>query len=205
MRLLRVGSTGLLAEVDSVEAAVALYRSIRVAQQDGAAELAAVEVVPAARTVLLEGLTDVAGAMRVLAALDPTPAAGGAAPSVEIPTVYDGPDLELVARRWGMTRAEVVATHTGIEFVVAFCGFAPGFAYCTGLPADLEVPRLPSPRTRVPAGSVAVAGMFTGIYPVASPGGWLLLGTTTVVLWDEAADDPALLSPGARVRFVESR
>ena len=107
---------------------------------------------------------------------------------MEVPTTYDGPDLEDVARRWDMTLAEVVATHTSVDFVVAFCGFAPGFAYCTGLPAALAVPRHPDPRPRVPAGSVGLAGEFTGVYPTASPGGWRLLGRTDLLLWDADRD-----------------
>jgi KipI family sensor histidine kinase inhibitor len=101
-----------------------------------------------------------------------------------------------------MTADEVVATHTASDLVVAFCGFAPGFAYCTGLPERLAVPRLDSPRARVPAGSVGLAGPFTGVYPTESPGGWRLLGRTDLVLWDEERDPPATLSPGTAVRFV---
>jgi KipI family sensor histidine kinase inhibitor len=101
-----------------------------------------------------------------------------------------------------MTRDEVVTTHTGTELVVAFCGFAPGFPYCTGLPERLAVPRLDAPRTRVPAGAVGLAGPFTGIYPTASPGGWRLIGHTDLVLWDTDRDPPATLVPGTRVRFV---
>jgi KipI family sensor histidine kinase inhibitor len=86
---------------------------------------------------------------------------------------------------------------------VSFCGFAPGFAYCAGLPDRLAVPRLGTPRTRVPAGSVAVAGTWTGVYPTVSPGGWRLLGTTDAELWQVDRDPPALLPPGTRVRFVE--
>ena len=122
---------------------------------------------------------------------------------MEVPTRYDGPDLEAVARLWEMTTAEVVRTHTGTEMVVAFCGFAPGFAYCTGLPERLSVPRLDTPRTRVPVGSVGLAGSFTGVYPTASPGGWQLLGRTDLTLWDPSRPEPATLSPGTRVRFVE--
>ncbi len=125
-------------------------------------------------------------------------------PSVEVPTTYDGADLDDVARLWGMTRAEAVATHTGTAFVVAFCGFAPGFAYCTGLPDDLAVPRLDRPRARVPAGSVGLAGEFTGVYPGESPGGWRLIGRTDLRLWDATRDEPALLAPGTRVRFTEA-
>ena len=120
-----------------------------------------------------------------------------------MPTTYDGADLDDVAHLWGMTRAEAVATHTGTAFVVAFCGFAPGFAYCTGLPDDLAVPRLDRPRARVPAGSVGLAGEFTGVYPGESPGGWRLIGRTDLRLWDAARDEPALLAPGTRLRFTE--
>jgi KipI family sensor histidine kinase inhibitor len=101
-----------------------------------------------------------------------------------------------------MTRDEVVATHTSTEFVVAFCGFAPGFAYCSGLPENLSVPRLDSPRTKVPAGSVGLAGPYTGVYPTPSPGGWQLIGRTELVLWDVDRDPPATLAPGTGVRFT---
>ena len=119
-----------------------------------------------------------------------------------MPTTYDGDDLDDVARLWEMTRDEVVATHTGTELVVAFCGFAPGFPYCTGLPEHLSVPRLDSPRAQVPAGSVGLAGPFTGVYPSASPGGWRLIGRTDLSLWEPDRDPPATLAPGTRVRFV---
>ena len=123
---------------------------------------------------------------------------------VELPTTYDGEDLDDVARRWGMTRAEAVATHTGTEFTVAFVGFSPGFAYCSGLPPGLAVPRLDRPRPKVPAGSVGLAGEYAGVYPSASPGGWRLLGRTDAALWDVTREEPALLTPGTRVRFVEA-
>ncbi len=200
-----MGASALLAEVGSVEGAVTLYAALRRAVDDG--RLRAVDVVPAARTVLLDGVDDLAAARAVLVGLDVpsgAPAAGSPArPVVEVPTVYDGADLTEVARAWGMTTAEAVATHTGTELVVAFCGFAPGFAYCTGLPPELHLPRLADPRPRVPAGSVGVAGEFTGVYPTASPGGWRLLGRTDLVLWDTAAEPPATLAPGTRVRFRE--
>jgi KipI family sensor histidine kinase inhibitor len=164
-----------------------------------------VDVVPAARTVLVDGLVGLSADDLA----DAVARAGSGAPAqagdvVEVPTVYDGEDLEVVARHWDMTRDEVVTTHTGLELVVAFCGFSPGFAYLTGLPERLHVPRRDSPRSRVPAGSVAVAGEYTGVYPRPSPGGWQLLGRTDLVLWDTKADPPALLSPGTRVRFVEA-
>lgn len=95
--------------------------------------------------------------------------------------------------------------HTGAAYTVAFTGFAPGFGYLTGLPSPLRQPRLDSPRTRVPAGSVGLAGEFTGVYPRESPGGWRLLGHTTTPLFDAHADPPALLAPGDRVRFRSVR
>lgn len=163
------------------------------------------DVVPAARTVLVVGLRG-AGADDLIAAVR-----GAVAPEdgatrehlVEVPTRYDGDDLEEVARHWEMTTAEVVSTHTGTAFTVAFCGFVPGFAYCTGLPERLHVPRRRTPRSRVPAGSVGLAGEFTGVYPAASPGGWQLVGRTDLTLWDSAADPPATLAPGTSVRFVD--
>jgi KipI family sensor histidine kinase inhibitor len=196
----RYGPEALLVEVDDAPAALALYRAAR------SRGVRARDVVPAARTVLFSGceperlaveLADLtAEVAAVVAAATPEGAL------VEVPTTYDGPDLEDVARRWDMTVAEAVATHTALDFVVAFCGFAPGFAYCTGLPAALAVPRHPDPRPRVPVGSVGLAGEFTGVYPTASPGGWRLLGRTELLLWDADRDEPATLAPGTLVRFV---
>jgi biotin-dependent carboxylase-like uncharacterized protein len=120
---------------------------------------------------------------------------------VEIPVSYDGPDLALVADLTGLSPADVVAAHTGTPWTVAFGGFAPGFAYLVGGDPRLTVPRKTTPRTRVPAGAVGLAGEFSGIYPTSSPGGWQLLGRTDVVLFDPDADPPALLTPGTRVRF----
>lgn len=170
-----------------------------------ARRLGATEVVPAARTVLLDGLRDVAAARELVAALDPGQQgpATPEGPLVEIPVRYDGPDLGEVARQWGLDPEEVVQIHTSTEFVVAFCGFAPGFAYCAGLPAGRAVRRRSEPRPRVPAGSVGLAGEFTGVYPSASPGGWQLVGTTATAVWRPERSDPALLSPGTRVRFRE--
>jgi KipI family sensor histidine kinase inhibitor len=107
------------------------------------------------------------------------------------------------ARRWGVSRTEAVQRLSTAELRVAFCGFAPGFAYLTGLPAEWAVPRLPTPRPRVPAGSVALAGPYAGIYPTASPGGWRLVGRTEATLFDVHRDPPARLVPGTRVRLVE--
>ncbi|MGN9845627.1 5-oxoprolinase subunit B family protein [Nonomuraea sp. H19] len=120
---------------------------------------------------------------------------------VTIPVVYDGADLDSVAALAGIPADEVIARHTGRELVVGWLGFAPGFAYLTGLDPVLETPRLDTPRTSVPAGSVAIAGPYSAVYPTASPGGWRLLGRTSVRVWDVAADPPSLFRPGMRVRF----
>jgi KipI family sensor histidine kinase inhibitor len=117
---------------------------------------------------------------------------------------YDGPDLDDVTRLTGLSRAEVVAAHTGTPWRVAFGGFAPGFAYLVGGDPRLRVPRRVRPRPSVPAGSVALAGEFSGVYPRSSPGGWQLLGRTDTVLWDVDRDPPALLTPGTIVRFVDA-
>lgn len=167
-----------------------------------AGELIAREIVPGARTVLLDGVPDPGGLAASLPAWKPRAGAGTAEGQlVKIQVWYDGEDLLDVAERWGTTPDGVVRRLTGTEFTVAFCGFVPGFGYLTGLPPELAVPRLESPRPRVPAGSVALAGGYAGIYPTASPGGWRLVGHTDARLFDVDADPPALLRPGMRVRF----
>jgi KipI family sensor histidine kinase inhibitor len=128
--------------------------------------------------------------------------AGPAGRLVEIPVVYDGPDLDEVARLTGLSPEEVIARHTGAEHVAAFIGFQPGFAYLTGGDTLLHVPRRDVPRTRVPGGTVAIAGPYSGVYPRESPGGWRLLGSTTALMFDPAREPPALLAPGDRGRFV---
>jgi KipI family sensor histidine kinase inhibitor len=122
---------------------------------------------------------------------------------IEIPVSYDGPDLAEVARLTGLSVQDVVAAHTGSDWRVAFGGFAPGFAYLSWGDARLAVPRRPEPRTSVPAGSVALAGDFSAIYPRSSPGGWQLIGHTETVVFDVTREPPALLQPGAAVHFVE--
>jgi len=190
MELRPVGRAAVLVEVADPHEAVSLAAWAR----DRAL---ARDVVPGARSVLLDGLADRASLGEVLRGWTPGEAAMG--PEVELPVTYDGPDLDDVAALWGCDVDQVVARHQGTEFVAAFCGFSPGFAYLTGLEAD--VPRLPTPRTRVPAGSVALAGRWCGVYPTDSPGGWRIIGRTAAELWDPARDRPALLSPGTRVRF----
>jgi KipI family sensor histidine kinase inhibitor len=135
---------------------------------------------------------------------DGAPRASAARNTVEIPVCYDsgcGPDLATVAEHARLSRDEVVARHTAPEYSVAMLGFAPGFPYLLGLEASLHVPRRATPRTRVPAGSVAIGGAQTGIYPRELPGGWHLIGRTPLVLFDPGRDPPCLLAPGDRVRF----
>ena len=194
----RVGSDALLVDCTDLAEAMALHAEAR------RRDVAAHDVVPGARTVLFDGVADPAALADEIGSWRLEPGSSVAGDLVELPTSYDGPDLDDVAKRWDMTRDEVVDTHRGTEFVVAFCGFAPGFAYCSGLPDRLAVPRLDSPRTKVPAGSVGLAGAFTGVYPTASPGGWRIIGTTTAPLWDADRESPALLAPGTRVRFVDA-
>jgi KipI family sensor histidine kinase inhibitor len=166
-----------------------------------AGDLDAVEIVPGARTVLLDGV-DAAIADHLSRWAPPAGSPAVEGRLVEIPVRYGGSDADYVADRWGRAVADVLGS---IEFRVAFCGFAPGFGYLTGLPAEMAVPRLATPRPRVPAGSVALAGEYAGIYPTASPGGWRLVGHTDAVLFDVDRQPPALLTPGTRVRFVEER
>ncbi|MGI5490145.1 5-oxoprolinase subunit B family protein [Microtetraspora malaysiensis] len=126
-------------------------------------------------------------------------------PTLVVPVRYDGPDLDYVAQSTGLSPAEVIQRHLNGTYRVAFIGFAPGFGYLIGGDPLLRVPRRREPRTRVPAGSVAMAGEYTAIYPSASPGGWQLIGTTDLPLFDERQDPPALLHPGTPVTFKQVR
>ncbi|MFI6257340.1 allophanate hydrolase subunit 1 [Micromonospora zamorensis] len=175
-------------------------------------DLAAVEIVPAASTVLLDGLPDTAATAAQLTRWAPAIVTAATArrgadehddgTETVVPVDFDGPDLPAVAEHWGVDVPAVLSRLTGTRFRVAFCGFAPGFPYLTGLPAELALPRLATPRPRVPPGSVALAGPYAGIYPGASPGGWQLVGRTDLVLFDVHADPPARLGPGTPVRMA---
>nr|WP_272917541.1 allophanate hydrolase subunit 1 [Nocardioides flavescens] len=189
------GATAVLAEVAGPDQAQSLAAYAR------QAGLTALEIVPGATTVLFDGVADAGALQRALDGWRPGVVADHEGPLVEVPVVFDGPDLAPVAERWDTDEAGVVERLTGTELVSAFCGFAPGFAYLAGLPAELAVPRLATPRPRVPAGSVAMADTWCGIYPSASPGGWRLVGRTDAALWDPDRTDPALLAPGTRVRL----
>ncbi|MFE0423912.1 allophanate hydrolase subunit 1 [Streptomyces sp. NPDC058953] len=201
MRALRVGERGLLIELADGDEVGALHAELL--RRRAAGLLPPVtEIVPAARTVLLDGVADPGGLAAELAGWEPAPAGGTARGAVEVPVRYDGPDLAEVAALWGVADDEVAAIHSAVEFRVAFCGFAPGFGYLTGLPARYAVPRRATPRTAVPSGALGLAGPYSGVYPRASPGGWRLIGRTDLELWDPGRDPAALLSPGVRVRFV---
>jgi KipI family sensor histidine kinase inhibitor len=190
-----VGHDGLLLEVDDP---AAWYRALVEARRQGA--ISAVEIVPAASTVLVTGIADLNQASKTLEALQPR-AQTAAVGEIEIPVHWDGEDLDEVAEKWNYRPEEVLKA---TEFSVAFCGFAPGFAYLTGLPERLYLPRRATPRTRVPKGSLATAGPYVGIYPSATPGGWHLLGHTDITLFDVAQAEPARLTPGTSVRFRDA-
>ncbi|MEV5612204.1 allophanate hydrolase subunit 1 [Streptomyces sp. NPDC052225] len=161
------------------------------------------EIVPGARTVLLDGVEDPAALGRRVRLWDVPSAPPAEGDVVTVSVVYDGPDLGEVAAMWGVGEDEVGALHASFAYRVAFCGFAPGFGYLTGLPEELHVPRRATPRTRVPVGAVALAGPYSAVYPRATPGGWRIIGTMVGagVLWDPGRESAALLSPGTRVRF----
>jgi 5-oxoprolinase (ATP-hydrolysing) subunit B len=165
------------------------------------------DVVPGAETVLVVAANplDLQRFLNGLPELGPALPPTASRATVEIPTRYDGPDLPDVAEMTGLDVAEVVARHSAAEYEAAFTGFAPGFAYLSGLDPVLRLPRRNSPRPRVPPGSVAVADAFSAVYPRASPGGWHLLGSTDAVIFDPSRDPPALISPGTRVRFIPLR
>ncbi|MGY1605696.1 MULTISPECIES: 5-oxoprolinase subunit B family protein [unclassified Geodermatophilus] len=200
MRVLPSGSTALLVELDGLDEVLGLYAAL---EEDRPAGV--VDLVPAARTVLVVTDPAVTTPEAVEAAVRrtrPRPGRGPAGELVELPVVYDGADLGDVAAHLGVDPGEVVRRHTGTDWTVAFSGFAPGFGYLTPADGGWDLPRRASPRTRVPAGSVALAGGFTGVYPRESPGGWQLVGRTDVAVFDLARDPAALLRPGVRVRFV---
>jgi len=193
----RAGDFGVLVDLPDNRAAVRLAQLLR----DGQRALG--DVVVGHQTVLVTWPDGTA--LPDLQALAARALVRGPAPDgrrIEIPVSYDGPDLETVAGLTGLSPDEVIARHTRAEHAVAFLGFQPGFAYLVGGDDRLQVPRLDEPRTRVPAGSVAIAGTYSGVYPRESPGGWRLLGTTTTVMFDASREEPALLGPGDRVRFV---
>lgn len=207
VEVLPYGERARLLQVSSTDEATALYATLERARHrrgDARALDGIVDIVPAARTVLVT-FTDAQAADRVTPRLAALPLGDTAADddpeTVILPVHYDGPDLANVAALTGLSAAEVVDRHTSSSWRVAFVGFAPGFAYLTGGDPVLRVPRLASPRPRVPPGSVALAGDYSAVYPSASPGGWRLIGTTATPVFDVHRDPPALLRAGMTVRF----
>ena len=202
MRVLPSGSTALLVELDGLDDVLGLYAALTAEPVEGV-----VDVVPAARTVLLvtdPAVTGLAAVEQAVRRTTPRSGRRDGGELVELPVVYDGADLADVAAHLGVDPGEVVRRHTGTEWTVAFCGFAPGFGYLTQPGGQWDVPRRSTPRTKVPPGSVALAGEFSGVYPRESPGGWQLIGRTDVTVFDVDREPAALLRPGVRVRFVDA-
>ena len=201
MRFLPVSSNALLVELADLDQTLALLASLQRESLHGV-----VELVPAARTILLyyrPWVTNAGALVRAIAGRDLSQRVERSDTLIEIPVRYDGEDLAEVAQLLGIATDEVVRRHAGSEYTVAFTGFAPGFAYLSGGHPSLDVPRRRTPRTRIPAGAVGLAGTFSGVYPKASPGGWQIIGTTPLAMWDLGREPPALLQPGYRVRFVD--
>lgn len=160
------------------------------------------EVVPAASTVVVRCRREATAAVgERLDEVTPGASVPARADVIVVDAVYDGADLADVAARCAMSIEEVIGLHSGATYRVAFCGFSPGFAYLEGLDERLHIERRSSPRTAVPAGSIAIAARYSAVYPSASPGGWHLIGTTSTPVWDLDRTPPALLQPGRPVRF----
>lgn len=207
MNILPFGDRAILAEFERLEETMDAFRALDAARPPGVLEL-----VPAARTVLVRidpaRLSLRAAEQwvreRVAAGIRSAGAGQDAAARLTIPVRYDGPDLAATAELLGMTPAELVSRHSLAEWRCAFIGFAPGFAYLVTDGPDgspFQVPRRATSREAVPAGSVGLAGEFTGVYPRSSPGGWQLIGTTDAALWDAEREPPSPLAPGTIVRF----
>ena len=201
MRFLPVNLNALLVELDNLEQTLALLTALKNHPIPGIKEL-----VPAARTILVSWHPTVCSTAELVCQIsqrDVIACATRGDTLIEIPVDYTGEDLADVAQFLDVTPGEVICRHTGSEYTVAFTGFAPGFAYLTGGHPSFNIPRRSTPRTRIPAGAVGLAGTFSGVYPQASPGGWQIIGVTPTVMWDLARDVPALLQPGFRVKFVD--
>ena len=200
MSVLDYGDQALLLQFESTAEVLAWAAALREAALPDV-----LNVVPAARTVLVE-LDGPGRRDAIRRQLDTIRGAANAEPAAPlsplvIDVTYDGADLDEVAELTGLSAAQVVDAHTTTLWRVGFCGFAPGFAYLVGGDPRLAVPRRSDPRPSVPAGSVGLAGEFTGVYPRRSPGGWQLIGRTDAELWDIDRPDPALLTPGTWVQF----
>ena len=199
--LLRAGDRGWLVELDRPGIAHTVAARVRASSWSECLE----DVVPASTTVLVT-VRDGADVSRVGATLETLDVSAslavGASRVVEIPVRYDGADLASLAAATALSIEAIADLHSSVDHVVAFFGFAPGFAYIDGTPRPLQVARRDSPRTSIAAGSVAIAGGQTVIYPGGTPGGWTIIGTTDFVAWDVTADPPARLDVGDTIRFV---
>lgn len=207
MRFLPASDKALLVELDDLVQTMTLYRHVAAQRLPGVQEL-----VPAARTLLvhfephvisLSSLIDILRALGAQAAQAQQSAEAVQGRLVDIPVRYTGEDLPDVAELLGISVAQVIERHTAQPYDAAFAGFAPGFVYLSG-GANFQMPRRQSPRTKVPAGSVALGGSFSAVYPSASPGGWQLIGVTDVPMWDLQRPEPAYVQPGFRVQFVDA-
>ncbi|QRM32689.1 urea amidolyase family protein [Microvirga sp. VF16] len=201
LRFLPAGSDAFLVELEDLATTLTLLDSLLAARPAGV-----IDLVPAARTLMVRFdplLTGYEHLVEVIAKIDLSVHSSRQGETFEIPVVYDGEDLSDVAEILGWTVEDLIRRHTEATYTVAFTGFAPGFAYMTCDDPAFDVPRRKSPRVRIPAGSVALAGPFGGIYPSDSPGGWQLLGHTPLTMWDTSRPRAALLAPGDRVRFRE--
>ncbi len=198
-RLLPYGERATLVECTDLDEALGLLAALQ-RQPVEAIE----EVIPGARSLLLRLRRPLTHREeRDISIREGAEPVGESASEVEIRVEYDGEDLDEVAALTGLSPEEVVATHIGQSWTVGFCGFAPGFAYLRGEHDRLRVPRRETPRTKVPAGSVGLADQWSGVYPRRGPGGWQLIGHTDQAIWDLHREPPALLHPGAVVRFVD--
>jgi KipI family sensor histidine kinase inhibitor len=203
VRFRPAGPAAVLVEVEDLGQVLSLQAEIERRRADGWAP-SLVDVVAGARTILLDGVDDPAGVARDLRSWSVPAVPPHVGPVIEIACSYRGPDLEEIAKQWKVSVPEAVQIHSAALHQVAFCGFGPGFAYLTGIGEQRTVARRDSPRKIIPAGSVALGGVYTGIYPWPSPGGWQLMGHTDAPLWDPGRQPAALLSPGRRVRFVDA-
>lgn len=194
-----VGDSALLVDTENAQAAQQLCAVIHRQSLKGLREL-----VPAYNTLLVEFDPlefDVMQFIRRLPQFLKASPLRGRVREHDIEVTYNGEDLKEVARVTGLSIIEVILCHSAATYTVAFLGFAPGFPYLAGLDPKLRMPRLQSPRTQVPAGAVAIADEFSGIYPQATPGGWRILGHTNTVLFDVSRPTPALLMPSDTVHF----
>ena len=199
IRVQRYGDRAALVDLDRPEQVLGLRAAL-----DDEPPCGAVELVPAAQTLLIRfdpGLTSFERLSAEIARHSVADGLHRRRPEVTIPVRYDGADLAEVATETCLSEEEVIERHATAGYTVAFCGFAPGFGYVTGLDPALHLPRRTTPRTRVPAGSVAIAGEYTAVYPRESPGGWRLIGHTDLPVWDVDRHPPNLLVPGTRIRF----